>query len=183
MSIYLDSQLPRSMAYDPYNPPIVAYWTLPPDNPAAVERVISAPSAARLRQMCSAVYRRLGKRLPEVVYQNALTLELYNAGAARVTVEQQLPLVYRDSHGDERVIHRQRADIIAEYSSGDTVLIEVKANSRTGLSEMDRGQAQRYTDALTYLKRPPTLVVLVNFSYAPAATDVGWEVMPQPLAV
>ena len=183
MKYPLDRQLPRGTVWEPYNPPIVAYWTLPPDNPAAVERVIPAPSASRLQQICAAVYRRLGKRLPEVVYQNALALELYNAGASRVTLEQQLPLVYRDSQGDERVVYRQRADIIAEYSSGDSVLIEVKANGSLGLSGNDKAQAQRYADALSYIKQPPTLVVLVNFSYAVSATDVGWEVMPQPLAV
>ena len=82
---------------------------------------------ADIRQICQGVFDALGKGHSEAVYQKALVIELYNAGALSVEYEKAVPVFFVDSNNVQHTVGSERVDILARMPNQCVVLLELKA--------------------------------------------------------
>lgn len=93
-----------------------------------------------LRQMALAVYLELKSGYDEIVYKEALMVELREAHIAYER-ERYVPILYKGKY----VIGTGKADIVTIPGMGVSIPIECK---KTGLKEDDRQQLRTYMDGM-----------------------------------
>ena len=133
------------------------------------------PTEDQLRYICEHIYRTLGRGHTEAVYHHTLIRELREHGAAVVWSEYKLPLVYQTIKGGQVTASNQYADILAEYGTGESLLVETKASGMHLREDYEIAQVERYAAALTARHQPPTAYLLVNFSTRKDATGIAWK--------
>ncbi len=93
-----------------------------------------------IKQMCNDIYSILGTGYSEKVYEEALYIELQDAGI-KFDRQRVAPVIYKG-----RFIGEGYSDVVADFSDGKLV-VELKAKS-AGLGDGDKTQLLNYMGVL-----------------------------------
>ncbi|CAJ1932699.1 unnamed protein product [Cylindrotheca closterium] len=72
--------------------------------------------------ICQRIFQALGSQQSEATYQRCLSIDLLDAGVAKVHLEVELPLTYKGV-----IVSCRRSDMIVELACGGRALLEFKA--------------------------------------------------------
>ena len=123
--------------------------------------------------ICNRIYKQLGVSHNECVYQKALVLELYNAGAESVESEKNVPVFYTDVNEITHTIGTERVDILFR-AEGEIHLLELKATTTTIRDNIEVQQLKKYQEALKHMNVACTHMYVVNFKQNTSNDDVNF---------
>jgi GxxExxY protein len=141
------------------------------DSDGRLEKMKFTPTS--VISICNRIYKQLGISHNECVYQKALVLELYNAGAESVESEKNVPVFYIDVNEITHTIGTERVDILFR-SEGEIHLLELKATTTTIRDNIEVQQLRKYKEALLHMNIVCNHMYVVNFRQNSSNDDVNF---------